>query len=82
METQTPNLPFDKMYLGVLSIFQAYMCHFLWCRTWIIPFKLSPPSAAYKCQWIESALVQIMACRLFGAKPLSKPTLDYYQMDP
>ena len=24
-------------------------------------------------QWIGSALVQIMACRLFGAKPLSNP---------
>ena len=29
--------------------------------------------AAYIRQWTGSALVQIMACRLFGAKPLSKP---------
>ena len=28
-------------------------------------------------QWIESALVKIMACRLFGAKPLSKPVLSF-----
>ena len=28
-----------------------------------------PPSAAYMRQWIRSALVQTMACRLFGAKP-------------
>ena len=28
-------------------------------------------------QWVGSALVQIMACRLFGAKPLSKPMLEY-----
>ena len=27
------------------------------------------------CQWIRSALVHIMACRLFGARPLSKPIL-------
>ena len=33
-------------------------------------------------QWIGSALVQIMACRLFGAKPLSKPMLGYCQLDP
>ena len=33
-------------------------------------------------QSIWSALVQIMACRLFGAKPLSKPMLGYCQMDP
>ena len=41
----------------------------------------SSPSAAYMCQWIGSALVQIMACRLFGAEPLFKPMLDYYQLD-
>ena len=32
-------------------------------------------------QWIGSALVQIMACRLFGAKPLSEPMLAYCQLD-
>ena len=37
----------------------------------------SPPSAAYVRQWIGSALVQIMACRRFGAKPLSTPMLGY-----
>ena len=39
-------------------------------------------SVAYKRQWIGSELVQIMACRLFGAKPLSKPMLGYCQLDP
>ena len=33
-------------------------------------------------QWIGSALVQIMACHLFGAKPLSKPFLGYCQLYP
>ena len=42
---------------------------------------LSPFGAAYMRQWIESALVQIMACRLFGAKPFSKPMLGYRQLD-
>ena len=32
-----------------------------------------PPSVAYNGPWIWAALIQIMACRLFGAKPLSKP---------
>ena len=41
----------------------------------------SPPSAAYMCQWIGSALVQIMAWCLFGTKPLSKPMLGYCQSD-
>ena len=46
------------------------------------PFNSSPPSAAYMHQWIRSALVKIKACRLFGTKPLSKPMLDYCQLDP
>ena len=32
----------------------------------------SPPSATFMRHWIRSALVQVMACRLFGTKPLSK----------
>ena len=40
------------------------------------------PSAAFMRQWIGLALGQIMACRLFGAKPLSKPMLGYCQLNP
>ena len=32
----------------------------------------SPRNDAYMRQWIGSALVQIIACRLFGAKPLKR----------
>ena len=32
-------------------------------------------------QWIGSALGQILACRLCGAKPLYKPMLDCCQLD-
>ena len=42
----------------------------------------SPHSAEHMCQWIRSALVQIMACCLFGTKPLSKPMLGYCRMEP
>ena len=42
----------------------------------------SPPSAAYMRQLIETALVQIMASRLFGGKPLSEPMLHFCQLDP
>ena len=42
----------------------------------------SPPSAAYMRHEIDSALVQIMTCCLFGATPLSKPILGYCQLDP
>ena len=31
---------------------------------------------------IKLSLVQIMACRLFGAKPLSEPILNYHQLSP
>ena len=40
-----------------------------------------PPSAAYMHQWTGSALVQVMACRLFGAKPLPEPMLTYCQLE-
>ena len=39
-------------------------------------------STAYICQWIRSAVVHIMACRLFGAKPLSQPILGYCKLEP
>ena len=42
-------------------------------------YESSPHSAAYMRQWIRSALVHTMACRLFGAKPSSKPMLCYCQ---
>ena len=37
----------------------------------------SPPSAAYMRRSTGSALVQIMACRLDGTKPLSELMLEY-----
>ena len=59
-----------------------------WCRipaiediageVWV---NLSHPSAVYIRQGIGSALVQIVACRLLGAKPFSKPMLGYCQLD-
>ena len=44
--------------------------------------KLIFPSDAYMRQWIGSALVQIMACSLFSAKPISKLMQGYCQLDP
>ena len=40
-----------------------------------ISINPSPTSAALMRRQIGSTLVQIMACRLFGAKPLSKPMM-------
>ena len=56
------------------------ICNLNW--TWnLTAINLSPPSAAYMRQWIVTALVQMMACRLFGAKPSSKPMLGYCRFD-
>ena len=41
----------------------------------------SPPNAAYMRQCIGSVLIQIMACCLFGARPLPDPVLVYYHLD-
>ena len=41
----------------------------------------SPLSAAYMRQWTGSASVQVMACRLFGAKPFPEVMLTYHQLD-
>ena len=37
------------------------------------------PIVLHMCQWTGLALVQIMACRLFGAKPLPEPMLGCFQ---
>ena len=44
-------------------------------------FNSSPPSAVYMRQWTRPALFQVMAFRLFGAKPLPEPMLDFCQLD-
>ena len=36
------------------------------------------PSDAYMRQWTRTSLVQIMACRLVHAKPLSESLLEYF----
>ena len=41
----------------------------------------SLPSAAYMRQSTLSSLVQVMAFRMFGAKPLPEPMLAYCQLD-
>ena len=43
---------------------------------------LTPLSAAYTRQWTGSTLVQVMASRLFGAKPLPEPMVAFCQLDP
>ena len=47
------------------------------CELVVMTFNSLRPSDAYMRRWTGSSLVQIMASRLFGAKPLSEPMLEY-----
>ena len=48
----------------------------------ILKVNPSPPSAGYMRKWSGPALVETMACRLFGAKPLPGPMLPSCLLDP
>ena len=63
------------VHLCIWSVTKSYICYPP------PPPPPPPPSAAYMRPWIGLAMVEIMACRLFGTKPLSNPMLDYCQLD-
>ena len=66
--------------LKLISRFHLRVIDLKWnAANWL---NLSPSSAAYMRQWMGSTLFQIMACRLYGAKSLSKPMPGYCQLDP
>ena len=69
---------YDRVHISVFFISTAPGFIFVVQKC----FNSYSPSAAYMRQWIGSALVQVMACRLFGAKPLHAPMLGYLQLDP
>ena len=57
------------------------MSHY--CNYFLTPPLPTPHSmAAYMHQWTGAALVQIMAGRLYGAKPLPEAMLTYCQVPP
>ena len=61
--------------------FENIACEMAAILSWphcVNPLRLSE---AYMCQWTRPSLVQIMACRVFGAKPLSEPIVYYCQLD-
>ena len=58
----------------------------VWFRWWLSTKETpihcsSPPGTLYMCQWTAPALIQVTACRLFGAKSLPETTLTYCQLD-
>ena len=87
---------FDKTRFGSVARGGGWGDFFEWsssptqrCWLWgglsngtVLPMNSSPPSAAYMCQWIGSALVQIIACCLYGIKPLSKPNAGLLLIGP
>ena len=64
------NRPRKLVYRSILwnmsAIFLKHLCVYL-----------SKPRVVYTCQETRPSLVQITACCLFGAKPLSKPILAH-----
>ena len=79
------NLRFTEKYTRHQTLFRWQINwmengHQMWRTKHTI--NTSPPSAACMRRQIGSALVQIMACRLGGANPLSVPMLVYCQLDP
>ena len=72
-------IKFEKDSTNVTGIF-CKMNHFL--NVEMEFSQLIPPSSAYMRHRFGSALVRIMACRLFDAKPVSEPTLIYCQLYP
>ena len=75
-----------NMFLSLLCYFTIIWCEYLMVLNMMAPFSLyqvnpSPSSAAYMRHWTGSSLVQVMACLLFGAKPLPEPMLAYCWLD-
>ena len=50
-------------------------------KTTILGFNHLRPRDAYMRQENKPSLVQIMACRLVGAKPLSEPKMEFCQLN-
>ena len=65
-----------------IFVFEMRFGGIFYFAKWPQHFNPYPPSDAYMCQWIRSVLGHIMAYRLFGIKPLSKPMLGYCELEP
>ena len=82
-----PCWPHEPCYLGPLSLYLYHLSlieHSVLCGLYADlkgMINSSPPSAAYMRRWTGPSLVQVMACRLFSAKPLPEPMLAYCQLD-
>ena len=57
----------------IISLLQWLLFHCI-CKQMLGPTHMR--------KWMESASVHMMACDLFGCKPISKSMLCYFQLDP
>ena len=73
METVAYTSGYQSLIGQICRMFCRGPCGYQLYRPFLHEVNSSPPSTAYMRQWIGSALLQIMALRLFGAKPLSEP---------
>ena len=69
----------DVSYTNASWQFWSWIVSWLWQTVWYITNCLT--HLPLMPQWIGAALVEVMACRLLDAKPLSKPMLGYCQLD-
>ena len=73
-----PNQQSGKiLYRHLLWLFCQYIVAPNSLFTLIVQRWSSPTSAAYMLWWTRSALIQVMACRLFDAKQLPEPMLTF-----
>ena len=66
-----------------MNLIPGFIINLLFDQLRVGKQSLTPlPLVTHICisRWIRPALVQIMACCLFGAKPLSQPMLAYCQL--
>ena len=63
-----------------ISPYNEIIYHISWCLWSLLNWGVCKNVCMR--QWKRQSLVQIMACRLFGTKPLSELMLAYYIMDP
>ena len=95
MDTQMKQRPSIRSYsfMDTVDQIQAFICiwyNFIhWKKNAVnrYPETISvinslTTSGTYMCQCFASALVQLMACHLIGAKPLLEPMLTFCQFDP
>ena len=85
------GVPFFQINVQFISpsqaqLFHSYITTSCWARPWttrgFVNTSIGLSLEKFDGCVTASALVEIMACRLFGAKPLFEPMLTYCQLDP